>query len=262
MRERVAGWRLPLALLVCAATAAATDAAYGQTLTGRVLDSRDGARVATAGVFLLNRDGERVGATAADTAGAYLIELPGPGEYRLFVQRIGYFEAESPLFSVVAVRTYHMDVEVRPEPIPLDPISVSVRNETMESWLRKELGVNPHSIWGFRAYQGERLEAAKVEARDNTGMLRRLYIPVSHGRQVCFGYPMPSVQRGSRRMTEPGTGQIGEPPCGKLYVDGLPVPSEHIDSFDHRRIAVVAWIPPNLHLYTVGFDWTFDPGGH
>ena len=83
-----------LAALVLAAPAAA------QEIRGQVVDANNGIPVALAGVYVL--DGERsvVVAAAADTAGYYSIAPPGAGEYYLAVQRLGYFENETPLFEV------------------------------------------------------------------------------------------------------------------------------------------------------------------
>lgn len=224
----------------------------GQEVRGRVLDSSTAAPVAMAGVFLLDSAREVRASALADSVGRFALRVSGGGAHYLFVQRIGYFETESPLLALEDGGSYELDVEMRPEPIRLDPLRVTVRNEEMERWLTLELGGNPNAVPGFRAIQGARLEAARLEASDNADLLRRLYVPVSHGREVCLGHRMPSVDR--------RTGAVGEQPCGGLFVDDLPVPAEHLEEIDKREIAVIVLLPPNVRLYTYAFDWTMRPG--
>lgn len=263
-KRRVLGSALVAAGVACGLSVWTSPAA-AQVITGRVLDAESGQPVVTAGVFLLDSERNRVDVYVADSTGNYLLEVPEAGEYSLFAQRLGYFETESPLFSVSpssAGRTYTLDLEMRAEPIALDPIIAVVENERMESWLRRELGVNPNTIYGFRAYQGQRVAEARARADNSTELLRNLYIPVSHGAEVCLGYGVPSVARGSPSMRGWSEAmKISPAPCGRLVVDDMPVPTAHIDSIDHRRVAVVVYFPGQVRLYTRTFDWTFKPGG-
>lgn len=223
----------------------------GQEIRGRVLETSAETPVPFAGVFLFDTGREIVSSVLADSLGRYVVRAPGGGEYYLFVQRLGYFEMESPLIAVSDDGRYELDIEVRPEPIRLDPLLVTVRNEELERWLTLALGVNPNVIRGFRAVQGVQLEEARMKADDNTDLLRWLYVPVSHAREVCLGHRIPSVDRRS--------GLISEQPCGKLFVDGLEVPAEHIESMDKSEIAVVVVLPPNVELFRYGFDWASRP---
>ena len=160
---------------------------------------------------------------------------------------------ESPLVAVSAGGRYELDLEIRSEPIRLDPLLVTVRNEEMERWLTLRLGQNPNALFGYRAIQGLRLEEAKLKSEDNTELLRWLFVPVSHGVDVCLGSRMPTIERGTQR--------IGPPECGKLYVDDIPVPAEHIDDIDIESVAVVVTFgrPPSVHLFTRAFDWSARP---
>lgn len=231
-----------------------TGSLEAQEVRGRLIDADNRQPVALAGVFLLDRDRELVRGAATDTAGYYTIEAPGPGEYILFAQRLGYFENETPLLDLESGRTYGADIEMRPEPFRLDPLEVTVRNEELERHLTLELGVNPNSVLGYRAYQGIRLQEAKLKAHDNTDFLRWLYVPVTHGPEVCVG----SIYVGlpERRAGSAG----GERQCGNLMVDGYRVPNEHIESIELDRIVVVVLFPGQVRLYTREFDWTFRPG--
>lgn len=225
-----------------------------QQIQGRVVDAASGAPVALAGVFLLDADRDVLRGSSTDEAGYYRIEAPEPGEYHLFAQRLGYFENESPLLAVGADGPYGVDLEMRPEPIRLNPVEVTVRNERLERFLTLDLGVNPNSIFGYRVIQGVRLQEARLKARDNTDLLRWLYIPVSHGRLVCInagGRPLP--ERGGNR-------NLGERQCGKLTVDGFVVRNEHIESVDFDRIGVVVTLPGEVRLYTREFEWNYRSG--
>ena len=248
-----------------------------QTVQGKLLDAENAEPVSMAGVFILSAGREVLVRSASDTAGFYSIDAPEAGQYYIHVQRIGYFENETPLFQAEAGRTYAVDIEMRPEPIRIDPLSVTVRNEELESFLTLEFGENPNALFGYRAHQGAILQEAKLRAKDNTDVLRRLNVMVSHGRQVCInalpGFTMPSLrtQTGSLLMGESAeelgrlastvqeTGDGGG--CGTLFLDGNLMPNEQLEQLDMESIAVVVTLPNSVRLYTRGFDLTMRPGG-
>ena len=272
-----------VALLGAGLASALEPSALGaQVVRGRVLDSSSGQPVVMAGVHLFDTDREQVSIAIADSLGRYVLEVPASGEYYLFAQRLGYFEAISPLVEISAERGYEVDLELRPEPIALDPLAVTVRNEEAEEWWRLQFGINPASLFGFRMYQGAPLEEAKLRAEDNTETLRFLYIPISHGREVCIGSTPRAVRGGWRRVVEAsavfddfrpsGSGVLSEADggagqslsglgasCGSLYVDERRIPNEHIDSIDMATIAVVMTLPGTVRMYTRDFDWSFRP---
>lgn len=234
---------------------AAASSASAQQVQGRVYDAENGAPVGLAGIFVLDRDRDVVARSIADVEGRFLVEAPGGGEYILVVQRLGYFENETPLLALEVAGQYGVDFELRPEPIRLDPLEVSVANDRLEDYLTRELGENPNGILGYRVYQGVRLEEAKLAAEDNTDFFRELFIEVQHGAEgVCLGSTFIA-------MPERGSGQFGKRECGKyFYVDGYTCPAEHLESLDLDRIGVVVRLAGDVHLYTRDFDWTFRPG--
>lgn len=247
----------------CVATLLPAATAEAQEIRGRVVDSDNGAPVGLAGVFLLDTERELVRGAASDSAGSYTIEAPEPGEYVVFVQRLGYFENETPLLAVGSEGPYTLDIEMRPEPFRLDPLDVVVRNEELERFLTLDLGVNPNGIFGYRAIQGARLHEARMKARDNTDLLRWLYIPVSHGIEVCVntvGRTLPERGHWGTSDSRPARQQLGARGCGTLKVDGYRVPNEHIESIDFDEIAVVVTLPGEVRLYTRQFEWTMRPG--
>ncbi|MDX1645887.1 MAG: carboxypeptidase-like regulatory domain-containing protein [Longimicrobiales bacterium] len=238
-----------------------------QTLSGRILDAANDGPVGLAAVIVLDAQRTPLITSAADAEGRYRIELPAPGVYYLFVERLGYFENETPLFSVRSTGSYGIDVELRPEPIRLDPLEVTVSNETLEDFLTLDLGQHPASVPGYRSIQGLRLEQAKRMAEDNTDLLRKLYIPVSHGSSVCVGTfgsgaELPA-RMGYERVMEATEDRERDPrtrQCGALYLNGHRCRNELIEEIHMDRIAVVVAFRDAVHLYTRDFDWTYRPG--
>lgn len=249
------GWRAAAATLLVAVA----PGARAQTLRGTVFDAANGRPVQMAAVYLLDSERHPVTLAIADSLGRYNLEVPDSAEYYLYAQRLGYFEVESPLVIISARRDYELDLELRPEPIALDPLDVTVRNEEFVDWWRLEYGVDPATIPGFRLIQGTRLEEARLRGADNTETLRFLYVPITHGQKVCIGFT-PRPERGGWHRAPPNPAEVpkAQPEsCGRLYVDGRWLPNEHIESIDMATIAVIATFPGVVHLYTRGFDWTF-----
>jgi hypothetical protein len=258
-------------LLAAGVGALATGAvrAEAQEILGRVYDAENAQPVGLAGVFILDSEREVLARAIADVEGRYSIEAPGAGEYYIVVQRLGYFENETPLFAVADSGRYGVDFELRPEPIRLDPLQVSVRNDRLETYLTREIGENPNGVFGYRVIQGIALEEAKAGAEDNTEIFRRLYIPVHWGRQVCVGWGGAGPRRSPTQLggtSDPNWAPASETapdtslPCGSLFVDGYRCPAELMETIDPDVIGVVVTLGGNVHLYRRDFDWTFRPG--
>lgn len=230
-----------------------------QQLSGRIIDAANGAPVGFAAVFLLDAGRSPIVASSTDQEGNYRLEVPGAGEYYLVVERLGYFENETPLLAVGADGQYAVDMEMRPEPFRLDPLAVTVENEQLEEFLTLAFGQHPATLPGYRAIQGIRLEEAKLNSRDNTDLLRRLYVPVSHGRQVCIGtFGVSRPERTSSDRTN-ARAELPDPnaQCGALYVnDDRCNRLEHVEEIVMDNIAVVVTLEGSVHLYTRDFDWT------
>ena len=177
-------------------------------------------------------------ATLSDSEGRFVLKAPAAGEYYVAMQRIGYEAMRSPLIAVEEDGAYMLELETTPEAIPLSGLEVSVTNETTLNWLYREFRGSPHAMEGFRLIRGIRLEEAKSKSRDNTQLLRWLYIPVSHGREVCVLALFDA--------------------CGQLYVDGRWMPAEHIESIDMASITTVVTVlegSARVYLFTSDFDW-------
>lgn len=253
---------LSLALL---ASAAAPEEVRAQDIQGRVTDTENGVPVGLAAIFLLDAERDLVARSSTDLDGRYSITVPAAGEYYVVIERLGYFENESPLLSIASSGVFGVDVELRPEPFRLDPLEVTVQNEELEDFLRLEFGVHPATVRGYRVIQGIRLAEVKLKAVDNTDLLRRLYIPVSHGITVCInsfgpGAELPERMSHDRVMAASNPTQT-QAPCGALYVDGYRCQNAFIEEIDMDRIGVVVVVDGAVRLYTRDFDWTFRPGG-
>lgn len=267
------------ALCLCAGLVWASDAG-AQTVRGTVLDASSSRGVSLAGVYVLDRDRNSILVAMADSLGRYTLTLPASGEYFLAAERFGYRDTESPLLALSADRDYGLDLELRPEPLGLEPLNVTVRNVRAVEWLTREFGIDPRGEFGFRLLQGDRLAEARTKGRNRPiETLRWLYIPVSHGvdcvsinavpRAVTIGFS------GSRNAAfgTPGAAPVGTQSmeqmraefergpdrCGRLYVDDRLLPNEQIESIDMARIAAIVTMLGEVRMYTVGFDWSFRP---
>ena len=202
------------------------------------MDVATGVPVAFADVALLDEDGVLIATTIGDHSGRFVIRAPEAGHYYCTIYRIGYQEMRSPLLAIPAEGRYEIDFTLHPDPISLEGLLVTVEDKTAVNWLRRELLESPHAMSGFRLLRGRRLEEAKSKSKDNTDMLRWLYIPVSHGREVCV--------------------LIFLEGCGQLYVDGRWLPNEHIDQIEMSSVVAVMTVRgggARVYLFTRDFDW-------
>lgn len=255
--------RVAVAVAIGSATLGSALRAEAQQIRGRILDSENGRPVAYASVVLLNSVRAPVLAGTANNEGIYRVSVPGLGHYYLLVERIGYLRRVTPPLAVESMRDFHVDIEIRPEAFRLDSLTVTVENEQLEDFLSLRFGQHPATVAGYRAIQGLRLAEAKMKARDNTDLLRWLYVPVSHGRQVCVGtFGAPRAARSYSALSEGWSGASGGGgQCGALYVNDHRCRNEHIETIDMAEITVVVVVRGAVHMYTRDFDWTFRSGG-
>ncbi|HWC06376.1 MAG TPA: TonB-dependent receptor [Gemmatimonadota bacterium] len=104
----------------------ATSPLAGQTIHGTIVEEGSAQPVAGGFVVLLRADGTQVAATLSDLQGRFRLEAPGPGEYGLGVDRIGYLSVRTPVFPLPAGRTIEYRLSVRVEPVELSGIDVAV----------------------------------------------------------------------------------------------------------------------------------------
>lgn len=141
--RRVAPAFLPLLLLALVPLPT-----RAQVIQGQVVDEEDERPIPQALVALYRADGEQAVATLSDSAGFYRLEVPGPGEYHLMAEGLGFEDFRSHLLSIQDPEgLYPLDLAVRRVPIPLRGLDVTVdRMEVLEKPIQLLIGVSPRSL--------------------------------------------------------------------------------------------------------------------
>ncbi|MBW3570382.1 MAG: carboxypeptidase-like regulatory domain-containing protein [Gemmatimonadetes bacterium] len=116
-------------LIRAAATAALLFAlpTAAQTVQGHVTESQGVQPVAGAQVWLLGAAGDTVGTSFTDAAGAFRIEAPAAGEFRLRVERMGFLTTLTRGVPLDAERTIAVEVRMRPDPVVLQALTPTAR---------------------------------------------------------------------------------------------------------------------------------------
>jgi hypothetical protein len=107
----------------------ATSPLAGQTIHGTIVEEGSSHPVAGGFVVLLGTDGTQRAATLSDVHGRFRLVAPGPGQYGLGVDRIGYLSVRTPVFPLPAGQTIEYRLSVRVEPVELAGIDVEVDSE-------------------------------------------------------------------------------------------------------------------------------------
>lgn len=121
--------RTPLLLL---ALSCGTAPLAGQTIRGQVVDSAAGQPVGVGFVVLLDSAGAEVTRVLTSSQGRFLIQLAGPGRYRLRSDRIGYRQAYSSFLEVAAAETLEYELRVAQIPVRLTTIEVEAETRCRE----------------------------------------------------------------------------------------------------------------------------------
>jgi hypothetical protein len=127
---------VPIALaVVLFSTAVSPAAAQVDTLSARIqgilLDERTGGPVSAGLIRLMTTEGETVAAVESNAEGRFSLETPGPGEYRLRVERVGYQTKESGSFFLPPGYVLSVQIRLSPAPLPLDSVWVSARRRPL-----------------------------------------------------------------------------------------------------------------------------------
>jgi hypothetical protein len=141
--------------VVCASAAA------GQAVTGRITDDIAMQPLRLADVQLLFPDGKTVVSTASDSAGFYRLDAPGPGDYRVQVDLIGYKKLQSPLLALGEGGLVNADFELPMDPIELEGLRVETERQEHIKRVLRSYGVRAEGI-------GERfVDQATIARRPN-----------------------------------------------------------------------------------------------
>lgn len=198
--------RLPIIL---GTLATLVQPATAQTIQGRVLDDRDDGPVATALVRLVDESGEERALTAADTAGAYRLDVPEPGVYRIVAERIGYDPFSTPLIETLDEEgVYPLDLLMRRSPVPIRGLEITA--EHVDRTVRRMIGVSLRSLRADPVRAPE-IRSHAERAHDVTDMVRWQNLA---GIEVYESVDGPCFFMRRR-------GQ-----CMPVFLNGFPVPSE------------------------------------
>jgi hypothetical protein len=116
--------RVALALILLLA---GVPQAGAQSVRGTLVDGATSQPIQGALVLLLDEGGGQRGGALSSDAGAFIINVPAPGRYRLRAQRIGFGDASTPLFSIAQGEIVERSLTLTAAAIALDGISVQAR---------------------------------------------------------------------------------------------------------------------------------------
>ncbi len=162
-RSRRAVRRTLIALVVAAlAGAAASTPAPAQQLRGRVVDEGAGTPVQGAVTALLDSAGTQVASTLTGPDGAYALAAPGPGRYRLRVERIGYRTWTSDPIELRSGETRSFRAAVPPDAVELEGLEVAAERQCRVDPAR---GSRAAALWEEARKALTATETARDEAR-------------------------------------------------------------------------------------------------
>jgi Carboxypeptidase regulatory-like domain len=132
--------RFGAALFLLMAAVSPSDVA-GQTLAGRTVEEGRNVPVPGALVFLVDRDGKHRAEARSDSLGRFWLTPPEAGAYQVEARRFGYETTRSPLLALKAEGHVAVDLTMRPAPIGLAGIEVSVERQAED--LLGRFGLTP-----------------------------------------------------------------------------------------------------------------------
>ena len=107
-----------------------------QSIRGRLLEAETGAPIDAGTVVLLSRDGVPIQDVLTDRTGAFLLEAPDPGAYRLQARRLGYLPATTALFELEDADTVEVEYRLSAQAIALQPLTVVAHSRRPAGLLR------------------------------------------------------------------------------------------------------------------------------
>ena len=119
-------------LVAVAALLALPSVAIAQRISGTVQEAEGGRLIPGGFVSLLDAAGEAVQADFTGADGGFSLAAPGPGEYRIRVQRIGYANWVTEPHALAAAQTLAITVEVPRQPVRLGDLRVEVTGSCLD----------------------------------------------------------------------------------------------------------------------------------
>lgn len=118
--------RLLRECLLGAALLLAPGRGAAQIVVGKVLDDITGRPLPTTAVMLLDTADVAVGYAESDSLGSFAVQVPHPGRYRFFAQRLAYGTLRSPLLSLGGERSAEIELRMVPAPVEMPALTISV----------------------------------------------------------------------------------------------------------------------------------------
>lgn len=110
----------------------------GQSVTGMVLESEQGSPLPGTFVVLLDEEGTERARTLTTQAGTYHLGAPGPGSYRVRVQRIGVADVTTDLFFIGTREAISRQIRVPLAPVRLADLVVDIETESQCGMLEED----------------------------------------------------------------------------------------------------------------------------
>ena len=237
----------PLAFLLALGSLALAGDGAAQAIAGVVLDDASDQPLAGALVELLDEQDAPVDETVADEEGAFILDPPAPGAWRIRTTLIGYADMVSVPLEVQRGDNLVVEVRMAIEAVALEPLVIRSRVSTLD-----------HQLFGF-------------------------YGRMDRGRRSGFGYFMDledierlnAIEPTDLLRTAPGVRVVpGQPGYGAglrmsggcipaIYVDGMQVNRYPLTSFSLDEIVPASSIE-GIEVYRGGASQVgayHDPGG-
>jgi hypothetical protein len=201
-------------------------------VVGHVLDSLSGRPLSAVVATLLDSSGTSVQQAESDEAGLFVLEAPGAGRYRVYVDELAYRSFLSDTLSLGRGERVELRVRLEPEPVPLDEMAVRVRR-TEERLRRVGFDRRRRFSMGYFVTPGEVEERKPMIATDLLRQAPRVRLAWSqrlHAYVVTLG----------------GVSGAGARSCPmKIVVDGDPVVGNTLDDIVAAQDVLAVEAYPN-----------------
>jgi hypothetical protein len=175
-------------------------------VSGRLLDGATRRPISDGRVQLLDLDGAVVATDESDASGGFRLEAPGPGDYYIRGERLGYTSRTDGVLELGEGGRITIEFYLRTAPIQLDTVRATVEGWRLERHLEDQ-GFYERLEQGFGHFITPE-DISRLRPADPSDLLRN--VP---GARVVDGWPSRSVY--FRVM-----GEYCEP---RIFVDGIEV---------------------------------------
>ena len=154
----------------------------GQAVSGTIVDSVSQRPVTGARIVLLDSTGVALNVTVTQADGTFHFNLPGVGQYRLLISRIGYPSIASKRFMVDSAFTARVSLTVPSIPLTLDTVTVVASGAEKRLQYLADAGFYRRRQMGF----GHFLTRAEIDKRDPV-IMSDLFHDMPGVRVTCAG---------------------------------------------------------------------------